>query len=464
MITILTVELRGEHDVVLARQRARQVAAQLDFDTQDQTRLSTAISELARNVVQYARAGRVLFLLGAVEQTPELVVRVEDRGPGIPHVDSVLRGEYRSTTGMGVGLLGARRLSDRFELRTAPGEGTTVELARWLPAAAAARARADARAVVARVVARLGAEPPAGSHQELLLQNQELLRSLAELRARQEEIERLNRELDETNRGVLALYAELDRRAEELQRASQLKTSFLSNVSHELRTPLSSILNIARLLVDASGGEFTPEHRKMAGYIRTSAQSLYEIVNDLLDIAKIEAGKVEVRPSAFTVEELFKALRGMFRPLVTNDAVTLVFDEPLDLPPLETDETKVAQILRNFVSNAVKYTERGIVRVSAERVDDDHLVFRVSDTGIGIAPEHQALVFEEFEQVENPLQSRHKGTGLGLPLTRQLARLLGGTVSLESELGAGSTFSVVIPRVYAGPAEPTLPRREVSRV
>jgi len=461
---ILAVELRQERDVVLARRRAREIAAALGFDAQDQTRIATAVSEIARNAVQYASGGRAHFQLSVARERPELVVVVADAGRGIAHVDAILRGEYRSSTGMGLGISGARRLADRFELRTTPGQGTTVEVARHLPDAAAARVAAEPSREVARIAASLAATAPASESDELQHQNQELVRALVELRQRQEQIDRINRELDETNRGVLALYAELERRAEELQRASQLKSNFLSNVSHELRTPLSSILNIARLLLDAPTGEFTEEHRRMAGYIRSSAQSLYEIVNDLLDLAKIEAGKVDVRPAEFTVEELFMALRGMFRPLVVSDAVTLVFDEPLDLPPLWTDEAKVAQILRNLVSNALKFTEHGVVRVSAEQLGEETIVFRVADTGIGIAPEHRALIFEEFEQVESPLQVRHKGTGLGLPLTRQLCGLLGGALSLESTVGEGSTFSVVLPRVYREPASLAADAHEVSRV
>ena len=155
-------------------------------------------------------------------------------------------------------------------------------------------------------------------------------------------------------------------------------------------------------------------------------------MDDLLDIAKVEAGKIEVRPAAFEVAALFGALRGMLRPLLVNQSLALVFEEPEDVPPLYSDESKVSQILRNFISNALKYTERGEVRVSARLTPQrDAVEFSVADTGIGIPEADLARVFDEFVQIENPLQRRVKGTGLGLPLSKRLAELLGGTISRQ---------------------------------
>jgi nitrogen-specific signal transduction histidine kinase len=260
---------------------------------------------------------------------------------------------------------------------------------------------------------------------------------------------RLTRELEDTNRGVVALYAELDARADHLRRADESKSRFLSNMSHEFRTPLSSIRALSKLLLDRIDGELTEEQEKQVRFIRKAAEDLSETVDDLLDLAKIEAGKIEVRPAEFEVDTLFSALRGMLRPLSPGGAVELVFDSCEGLPPIRTDEAKVAQVLRNFVSNALKFTERGEVRVAASYDEARRLItFAVSDTGIGIAPEHQQVVFEEFGQVENRLQQYVKGTGLGLPLCRKLCKLLGGDVSLESEVGRGSTFSATIPAHY----------------
>ncbi len=175
-------------------------------------------------------------------------------------------------------------------------------------------------------------------------------------------------------------------------------------------------------------------------------------MNDLLDLATVEAGKTVVRPVELDLKNLFAALRGMLSPLLVNESVALVFEEPDGVPLLRTDEGKVSQILRNFLSNALKFTERGEIRVTARLSPDAaSVVCSVADTGIGIAAEDQERIFEEFTQVDNPVQKRVRGTGLGLPLVRKLAALLGGHVSAESTLGVGSTFTATIPLVYAGP-------------
>jgi CheY-like chemotaxis protein/nitrogen-specific signal transduction histidine kinase len=273
------------------------------------------------------------------------------------------------------------------------------------------------------------------------------------LRRQREELAHLNQELQDTNRGVVALYAELDERAEHLRRADELKTRFLSNMSHEFRTPLNSILALSKFLLDGSDGTLTDEQLKQVGFIRKSAENLSELVSDLLDLAKVEAGKTVIRPHEFSVQNLFGALRGMLRPLLIGDAVALIIDEADDLPLLETDEGKVSQIVRNFISNALKFTEHGEVHVSASYdQDDDTITFVVTDTGIGIENKDHEIIFQEFSQIENPLQHKFKGTGLGLPLSKRLAELLNGNVTLESELGKGSTFAFTVPRIYRASA------------
>jgi signal transduction histidine kinase/DNA-binding response OmpR family regulator len=462
---ILSVAIDFEQDIVSMRQRARQIAALLGFDNQDQVRIATAVSEIARNAYRYAGKGTAEFALEGSTAPQLLIVRVADRGPGIPHLQTILDGQYRSSTGMGLGIIGARRLMDQFEIRSAPGNGTEVVLKKILPAGA----RYVGLVELARITQVLAVNNPETPLQEVETQNRELLRALEEVRERQDDLERLNRELEDTNRGVVALYAELDEKAAHLRRADEMKSRFLSNMSHEFRTPLNSIRALARLLLDRTDGPLTAEQEKQVGFMRKAAEDLAQLVDDLLDLAKIEAGKVEVQPTEFSAAELFSALRGMLKPLLVSESVTLRFDEANDLPPLYTDEAKVSQILRNFISNALKFTERGEVRVSASLgADGESVVFAVSDTGIGIAPDDQALVFEEFTQVQGPLQRKVKGTGLGLPLCRKLATLLGGDVTLTSERGVGSTFYARVARHYAAadyrePVEPTT-EIDVSRV
>lgn len=462
---ILTVELRYEEDLVLARQRARQIAALLGFEAQEQTRLATAVSEIARNAFRYGGGGRATFALGAVcerdgTDAAHLVLRVEDAGPGIADLAAVLDGRYQSTTGMGMGLLGARRLTDTFDVQTAPGEGTRVVMTRRIPQRLGVATLAFPE-TAARLADALARQVPRGPLEEVQAQNQELLATLDALRERQAEVERLNaaladanaalartnQELGETNRGVLALYAELDDRAEALRRGSELKSRFLSDVSHELRTPLSSILNLTRILVEHSGAEFGDEPRRAVQFIRKSALGLTDLVNDLLDLAKIEAGRVELRVAEFTAADLLAALRGVCRPLVPGDAVALRIDEP-DALTLLTDEGRLSQVLRNLVGNALKFTDAGEVRVTTTVDADDVVHFVVRDTGVGIRPEDQERVFDEFTQIEGAHQRRVKGTGLGLSLSRKLAALLGGTVMLESAPSVGSTFTLRVPRVH----------------
>lgn len=277
----------------------------------------------------------------------------------------------------------------------------------------------------------------------------------AELQAKTLELDSLREELEETNRGVLALYAELDAQAEELRRATELKSQFLAYMSHEFRTPIGSIQSIARLLIDRVDGPLTSEQEVQVKFIQNTSAEFSEMVNDLLDLAKVEAGRVDISPAWFELVDLFSALRGMFKPVLTNAEVSLIFEEPKDVPALFNDDRKLAQILRNFISNALKFTTRGEVRVSAQRHEDGTVTFAVADTGIGISPEFHHAIFQDFTQVDSPIQKRLRGTGLGLSLSKRLAELLGGTVTLQSELGSGSTFSVTLP--------PRLPGRDDER-
>jgi signal transduction histidine kinase len=445
MTRLLAIDVRDEGGIVLARQRARQVAELIGFDRQDQVRLATAVSEVARNAVQHGGGGRAEFATDATS----LTVTVTDRGPGIADVAAVLEGRANTGAGAATGLVGARRLMDTFSVDCPPGGGTVVRLGKALPRNAAPLTPRDQ----ARLSAEL-AQPSPGGLSEIRLQNQELLRSLGELREREARMAEMSRELEETNRGVVALYAELEEKADSLRRVSDLKTRFLSNASHEFRTPLSSIISLSQLLLARADGPLTAEQEKQVTFMRRAALGLSELVNDLLDLAKVEAGKVVVRPEEFRAADLFATLRGLMRPLLTNDAVALVFEDVDSLGLLRTDEGKVAQILRNFLSNALKFTERGEVRASGEAGEGGTVVFAVADTGIGIAPEDQERVFEEFGQVESAVQRRVKGTGLGLSLSKRLAEVLGGRVWLRSTPGVGSTFYLSIPRVYAGPGEP----------
>ncbi len=357
-LLILSLRLRNERHVVQARQRARDIAGLLGFDHLEQTRLATATSELARNAFRYAVHGMVEFILQ--DTTPQMfLIVVTDTGPGIPNLDQILRGEYVSKTGLGNGILGTKRLMEHFKIFSSP-EGTHADAGKSLPLSTPRIAAAQ----VKQLVGKLRASSAADTFEEVERQNQELLRALAELHEQQEILAGVNLELSDTNRGMVALYAELDQRALDLRRISNLKTSFISNLSHEFRTPLNSISSLSEMLLNHLDGDLQPEQEKQVIYIQRSAADLSEMVNDLLDMAKVEAGKADVKPRQFTVQDLFGALRGMLRPLLAGNNLDLIFESDPALPPLFSDEGKISQILRNLISNALKFTERCQVRVT----------------------------------------------------------------------------------------------------
>ena len=284
--------------------------------------------------------------------------------------------------------------------------------------------------------------PPLDDLSQLRQDNEELR---GEVQNYANQIEALRAELAETNQGVVALYAELDSQADALREATALKSRFLSYMSHEFRTPLGSIRSITRILLDCMDGPLTEEQEKQVKFIQGAAVELTDMVNDLLDLAKIEAGRVSISAEWFEMVDLFAALRGIFKPLLTNPDVTLILEEPKDLPRIYTDHKKLSQVLRNYISNAIKFTERGEIRVFTTNLPDGQIMFSVADTGIGIAKEAQGAIFQDFAQIDSPLQKRWRGTGLGLSLSKKIAELLGGSVSMTSEPKVGSTFSVTIP-------------------
>jgi signal transduction histidine kinase len=266
--------------------------------------------------------------------------------------------------------------------------------------------------------------------------------------AAEAETEALRTELAETNQGVVALYAELDDRAAQLREAIDLKGRFLSYMSHEFRTPLTSIQSLTGILLSRLDGPLTSEQETQIALVRKSVNELTEMVDDLLDLAKMEAGRITISAEWFEMVDLFSALRGMFRPIVANSSVSLTFEEPETIPRIYTDDKKLSQILRNFISNALKFTTEGQVSVSARLANAYTVEFAVTDSGIGISAEHLPMLFSDFIQLDTRLQRRLRGTGLGLSLARKFAELLGGSVGAESTLGKGSRFWVRIPIRY----------------
>ena len=255
------------------------------------------------------------------------------------------------------------------------------------------------------------------------------------------DIAALRIELEETNRGVVALYAELDEKSERLRLASESKDRFWANVSHELRTPLNSIIGLTRLLAEPVPGALDPERRYQVDLIKTSAGTLLSLVNDLLDVAKAESGRLHTDPAQVNLPALFGRLRGLARPMAEGKPIEVVVDDAGAPQAILTDEVALTSILRNLLSNGIRYTDRGEVRLSA-RVLGPRLELTVADTGIGIPASLCEHVFEEFYQVPGVGRG---GTGLGLPYARRLARILGGDLVLSSAPGAGTSVVLDLP-------------------
>jgi len=415
---LLTMELLSEPDVSLARQRAREVADALGLERQDQVRVAAAVSEVARDLLA-AGGGRVDFS-GATD-TSLAVVLTARRAGALP----------------GTGTSAARRLLDAVTVDDDEGGRPVVTLTKALPRAAASSPR--------ELRSRLEAVRPAGPLEELQTRNTELITALEDLEGKRDELARLNVELEDTNRGVVALYADLDRRGQQLQQANEAKTRFLASVSHELRTPVNSVLGLARLLLDPAAEPLSGEQRHQVDLVRSSAEDLLHLVNDLLDLAKAESGRIDPELEQVELGALLADLAATLAPLVASDVALLVEPPDPDVPRwVRTDPGLLRHVLRNLLTNAIKFTERGHVRLATHLVGH-RLLFEVSDTGLGIAEADQTRVFEEFYQVRSPLQARLRGTGLGLPYARRLTLLLGGELRLDSRLDTGSTFTVDLP-------------------
>jgi len=427
--------LRVDADIIPAQRDSRALAESLGFSRFEVTRIATAVSEIGRNAIVHGGGGEVAWYVDD-EPPARLVVEVRDRGPGFHNYATVLAGTYRSSSGMGLGVLGARRLMD--DLAVELDGGTIVRLFKRLP-----RSGRAAKASSWQPAPSPPVRPPDVA--------EELRRCERELIEREDLIAQLREELEDTNRGVMALYAELEERAEYERRSKELKARLVSEMGHELRTPLYSLVTISGFLREQTDGPLNEEQARQARILHETAVSLSDYIDDLLDLARADAGRAEVKSSRFRLSKLLATLRHLMQPWATDEAVSLAIEEPRADVSCETDEGKLSQILRNLVSNALKFTEQGEVRVlTAWDEANDDLVLEVRDTGIGIAPSDHAFVFQEYGQVDSPRQRRYKGSGLGLPLTRRLVHLLGGRIELESEEGQGARFRVVVPRVYRG--------------
>jgi HAMP domain-containing protein/signal transduction histidine kinase/ActR/RegA family two-component response regulator len=287
---------------------------------------------------------------------------------------------------------------------------------------------------------------------------QELKRSNAELEAQAAELNDKARLLEQKNTEVELASRSLEEKAEQLQLISRYKSEFLANMSHELRTPLNSLLILSKMLAENREGNLTPEQVKFASTVYTSGNELLSLINEILDLSKVEAGKMQIDPAEVRLDSVQGYLEQNFRHVAEQKGLRFEVAAAPDLPAvLFSDANRLQQILKNLLSNAFKFTERGSVTVTVARApragggEEPMLAFAVRDTGIGIPKDKQKLIFEAFQQADGTTSRRYGGTGLGLTISREIARLLGGTIQVESAPGQGSTFTLVVPERYGGP-------------
>jgi signal transduction histidine kinase/CheY-like chemotaxis protein len=421
---LASLRVRDLTGVFAARRLGRELAAGLGLEQQDQVRVATALSEISRSAVTVGQTAAIVF--GADKTSIMLTVTVNGEPPE-------------------EGVAAAARLMDAVVT-----DGRVIRMTKRRPQ----HPTPDLRAVRERLAAML----PESTLDELRRNNQDLIAALEDVTRQKEQLLALNAELQETNRGVMALYgelseeleqtnrgvvalyAELDEKSEQLRAASESKNRFWANVSHELRTPLNSVIGLTRLLADPAGS-LDSEQLYQVGLIRSSTRTLLTLVNDLLDVAKAESGRFIIDPAEVSLPALLATLRGLTKPMAEGKPVDVVVSAGGAPATVLTDETALTAILRNLLSNAIKYTDSGEVRLTVRTVPG-RVEIQVSDTGTGIPAGQLERVFEEFYQVPG---ARRGGTGIGLPYARRLAGLLDGELTLTSEAGEGTTAVLSLP-------------------
>lgn len=441
MRRLMTVVINAELDVVASRQRARQIAAMCGFRAQDQVKISTAVSELARNVFEYARAGRVEFAIADDTAPQVLVIRIEDEGPGIDDLDLVLAGQYRSTTGMGLGILGARRLVEECDITTVKGAGTTILLRKALPADAPLITPANIGALSAQLVAL----PSNVMLSEVQQQNRELVDALAALQERQDELLQMTLTLESANQSMAELNARLDDKALRLEGADRRKDEFLAILSHELRGPLSATGMAAKML------EVPPVTEARAGQlgqvITRQVNHMARLVEDLFDVSRVSRGLVVLDKMPVNLCNVVRDAVEQVGQLVHSKSHGLEVSLPAGPCWISGDRTRLIQVVANLLGNAARYTPIG-GHIAVSLIDGERTVkLMVKDNGIGLGPELLPYVFDLYVQAERSSSREKGGLGLGLALVKSLVEGHGGEVSAASDgEGMGSVFTVSLKR------------------
>lgn len=444
VLRILTVAVKSELDVLVSRQRARQVTALCGFSPHDQVRISTVVSELARNIYNYATSGKVEFAISKATPAQDLVIRVEDEGPGIDNLDAILAGRYQSKTGVGFGIIGAYRLMDHVDIATAKDVGTTLTLKRALPAGAPLLTAT----MVGSFGAQLGKLQDNVALAEVRHQNLELLKALAALKVQQEELLAVTQQLRATNEVVVTLNSELKEKATELQKADVRKDEFLAILAHELRNPLAAA-GLAASVLEATPA---PAERvaQLGQVVSRQVGHMSRLVEDLLDVSRVTRGLVAIDKKIVDMRTIVQAAAEQLGPVIKFKSHQLVLSLPDEACLVSGDATRLIQVGTNLIGNAARYTPDG-GRISVTLLStDDTVTFQVMDNGLGIDPELLPRLFDLYVQAERSNEGRIGGLGIGLTLVKSISELHDATVTAKSDgKGLGSTFAVNFPRLNA---------------
>jgi len=436
---ILTLNVDTEFDVIAARQRARQIAGACGFGSVDQARIGTTVSELARNIINYAGAGSVSFVAEGAVAPQHLCITFADRGPGIADVGHVLSGAYRSTSGMGVGILSARRLMDQFDIASGPS-GTRITVGKRFPANTGFIS-ADG---FGPLVAQFETLPNHAALSEARHQNRELADALGALQARQEELQLVSTRLEERNRNIEALNDLLDDKAAALQKADRSKDEFLATLSHELRGPLSAAAMAASMLLPES--VTSQRANQMGELIRRQVTHMSRLVEDLLDVSRVSRGLVQLEKAPVELADVIAAALEQVQSAANQKRHRI--EQAAGVPSLLVlgDRTRLIQVVSNLLTNAIRYTDSGgIIHVFLEK-RGTMAALRVTDNGMGIAPDLMPRLFDLYVQAERSADRTGGGLGLGLALVKNLVEAHDGTVTAHSPgNGHGSTFTVLLP-------------------
>jgi signal transduction histidine kinase len=435
------LEATQDEDLVAVRHCAVTVCAALGLEERDGLRLVTSVDALAQDLVR-SGGGRVGLTCGVagpltVRFSPVAVTGRQSE-PGswassAPAVALLVDGVSLGADGepaavtLSVGRRGSEvSASDLALLSSALTGGRRGGAGEMLHDQTRDLLRVLAQAPASGVPEPTGSTPSEDPHAAIALFHE------------------LSEELERTNQGVVALYAELDEKSRQLREASEAKTRFLRSISHELRSPANSIIGLTKLLLDSGAAPLDVEQREQVTFIASSARDLLDLVNELLDLAAAESGRLDAAPEPVVMADLFEELRGTTRPLL-RPGVALEVHRPPEGALIHTDPALLRHVLRNLLSNAAKFTAEGRIELRLDE-REDRVRIEVSDTGIGIAPADQERIFEEFFQVRTPLHAGVKGTGLGLAFAQRVAVTMGGSVEVTSSPGAGSRFTVELPR------------------